>query len=215
MKAPALLLSAALLLGGMAPLHAQTATPRLRGEILALEGPLLRFQPAQGEPLTIQLGERTRILVESRVTLAAVVPGVFTGITSAAQADGSLRAVQIRIFPEAQRGTGEGHRLMDPQGRNTMTNATVGALSAPAQTMTNATITGLGAAGQTRSLRVRFGQEEKQILVPDDVIVIQAEIGERSQLVPGTRAVLSISQDADGKLSTERLTIGKDGSTPM
>ncbi len=41
------------------------------------------------------------------------------------QADGTQKAVEIHIFPEAMRGTGEGHRPWDLMPNSTMTNATV------------------------------------------------------------------------------------------
>jgi hypothetical protein len=41
------------------------------------------------------------------------------------QPDGSQKAIEVHIFPEAMRGTGEGHYAWDLQADSTMTNANV------------------------------------------------------------------------------------------
>jgi hypothetical protein len=221
----AVLMSSCLLLG-LSQAQAQQAPSRIRGDVVALQGAALQIRTAGGEALTVSLGDSARIMVESRVTLAAVVPGVFVGTTSEPQPDGTLRAVQIRIFPEALRGTGEGHRPMNTPAHNTMTNATVtriAAASAPASlpasapTMTNATVTALaGAAAQGHSMTLTYKDGAQRIVIPDDVAVIQAELGSRSQLVPGAHVVLTPGAvGVDGRISSDRVTIGKDGSMPM
>jgi hypothetical protein len=205
------ILLVATLLASLSSAQAQQSTQRIRGDVIALQDSRLQIKTPTGDTLSVKLADTARITVESRVDLSAVVPGVFVGTTSAPQTDGSLRAVQIRIFPEALRGTGEGHRLMDPQGRNTMTNATVTALN----TMTNATVTTLAGAGSARSMTLKFKDGEKQVFVPEDVPVILAEMGDRSLLIPGAHIVANIIQQTDGSATTERITVGKNGSQPM
>lgn len=206
------------LLTGLINAQAQTPGPRVRADVVAFEDETLQLRAEEGSLLRVKLAPGARIMLESRVDLSAVTPGVFVGTTSSPQADGSLRAVQIRIFPEALRGTGEGHRIMSGSAGNTMTNATVATVGKPvppANTMTNATVSKLSDAGTLRSMTLSFKDGEKQVSIPPEVVVIKAEMAERKQLVPGAHIVLSISTQPDGSLSTDRITVGKAGSTPM
>ena len=42
-------------------------------------------------------------------TMADIKPGMFVGSAGMMQADGSQKAIEVHIFPESMRGTGEGH----------------------------------------------------------------------------------------------------------
>ena len=44
-----------------------------------------------------------------KATLSEVKPGAYIGVGAMPQADGSQKAIRVMIFPEMQRGTGEGH----------------------------------------------------------------------------------------------------------
>lgn len=219
MQALSRLFVAACLTGALASAHAQTpaAATRIRASVMSLQGDVLKVRDQKGGPMDVQLLPTTRITVESRSSLAALKPGQFVGTTSEPQADGTLLALQIRIFPEALRGTGEGHRTMNAAGGNTMTNATVRSIGAtPAHnTMTNATVTTLAQAGEHTSMLLAFKDGEKRIVVPPHVTVVQSELADRSVLVPGAHLVLSLSQKPDGGYSIERITVGKNGSQPM
>lgn len=196
--------------------HAQDAVQRIHADVVALQGQELRIKTTSGEALSITLANPLRVMQESRVTLAAVVPGVFVGTTSEPQADGSLRAVLIRIFPEALRGTGEGHRPMNTPAHNTMTNATVTRIAEPAgPTMTNATVSALGSAAQAHTMMLTYKGGERLVQVPDDVPVVQDEMASSALIVPGTHVTVTASQDAAGHFSADRITVGKDGFVPM
>src|SRR5262245_1012794 len=51
--------------------------------------------------------------------------GSFLGVMAMPRADGSQSALEVQIFPEAMRGTGEGHYPWDLRPQSTMTNANV------------------------------------------------------------------------------------------
>jgi hypothetical protein len=89
--------------------------------------------------------------------LADIKPGSFVGIAAMPQPDGTQRALEVLIFPEAMRGTGEGHYPWDLQPKSTMTNANV------EQVVT-------GVDGQT--LTVKYKDGEKKIFVPPDVPIV-------------------------------------------
>jgi len=116
------------------------------------------------------------------------------------QADGSQKAVEVHIFPEAMRGTGEGHRQWDLQPQSTMTNANV------EQTVA-------GVDGRTLTLKYKDG--EKKIVVPPDVPVVSYVPGDKSELKPGVKIfVAAATQASDGTLQAPRVNFGKDGLTP-
>ena len=60
-----------------------------------------------------------------KAALSDIKDNAFIGVTGMPQSDGSQKAVEIHIFPEPMRGTGEGHRPWDLVPNSTMTNATV------------------------------------------------------------------------------------------
>jgi hypothetical protein len=116
------------------------------------------------------------------------------------QADGSQRAVEVHIFPEAMRGTGEGHRPWDLRPQSTMTNANV-----------EETVTGID--GQTLTLKYKDG--EKKVIVPPDTPIVTYVMGNRSELAPGTKIFIpAATKQPDGTLETARVNFGKDGLTP-
>jgi hypothetical protein len=98
----------------------------IRGTVVGLEGERLRVATASG-PEVIRLVPPLAVTGATRASLGDIVPGTFLGTAARAQPDGSFRALEVHIFPESMRGTGEGHRPMDAPG-TTMTNANVDAL---------------------------------------------------------------------------------------
>jgi hypothetical protein len=97
--------------------------------------------------------------------------------------DGTLKALEVHVFPPAMVGTGEGHRAWDLQPNSTMTNGTVGDV--------------VGANGHTLTVKYKGG--ERKVVVPDDVPVVNLELGDRSLLTVGTKVVLFARKDADGR----------------
>ena len=65
------------------------------------------------------------------IALSDIAQGSFVGTSAEAGADGTLQALEVHVFPESARGSGEGHYPWDLQQGATMTNATV-AMLAPA-----------------------------------------------------------------------------------
>ena len=117
-----------------------------------------------------------------------------------ARPDGSLRAVEVHIFPEAMRGTGEGHRPWDLEPQATMTNANV-----------EAAVTGVN--GQTLTMKYKGG-EKKLVVTPETVVVAYAP-GDKAEVKPGTGIFYRRAEKKpDGTLQTPRITYGKDGLMP-
>src|SRR6476620_10529679 len=104
---------------------AAAQTPlRVRGTIESVDGQTLAVKARDGAMMKVKLADTPRVLTLNKMSLADVKQGTFVGITAMPQPDGSQKAVEIHIFPEPMRGTGEGHYPWDLMANSTMTNAT-------------------------------------------------------------------------------------------
>ena len=107
--------------------EAQSASPtqRIRGEITAVRGLDLQVKARNGEALPIRLAENYTVTAVVPLALEAIKPGQFVGAASLPQADGTQHALEVLVFPESMRGSGEGHYPWDLQPGSMMTNATI------------------------------------------------------------------------------------------
>jgi len=114
--------------------------------------------------------------------------------------DGIQKAIEVHIFPESMRGTGEGHYDWDLLPKSKMTNANV------EQAVT-------GVDGQTLSVKYKDG--EKKLLVTPETVVVTYEMGKREEIQPGTRIfVAAAKKQPDGTVQTPRITYGRNGQAP-
>ena len=102
----------------------QQQTIRIRGPIQTVDGSTLTVKAGEAGDLKVKLADNVAVFGVVKASLADIKPGAFIGVGATPQADGSQRAIQIMIFADVQRGTGEGHRPWD-RPNTTMTNATV------------------------------------------------------------------------------------------
>src|SRR5438067_8584521 len=208
---------AASLLAGAATAQTSPGKPapaHVRGDIVAIDGNTVTVKSRSGETVKLQLADDVRVAVAEKGELGDVRDGAFIGTTAVAQPDGTLRAIEVHLFPESMRGTGEGHRPWDLRPGSTMTNATVTGVGAAGgkspSTMTNATVAKVAGS----KLTLKYSDGEKSVVVPPDAKVVKLEPADRSQLKPGVHLFAIASRQADGTLRAERLTIGKDGVVP-
>jgi hypothetical protein len=191
--------------GGLALMFAATAawaqeSVRVRGTIERVDGPILLVKARDGAELKVVLTANAMAVGLVKSSMADIKRGSFVGVTGMPRADGSQRAVEVHIFPEAMRGTGEGHRAWDLRPQSTMTNANV-----------EEAVTGID--GQTLTLKYKDG--EKKVIVPPDTPIVTYVMGNRSELVPGTKIFIpAATKQPNGTLETARVNFGKDGLTP-
>ena len=122
------------------------------------------------------------------------------GIGAMPQSDGTQRALEVLIFPEAMRGTGEGHYPWDLQPKSTMTNGNV------EQVVTSV---------DGGTLTVKYKDGEKKIIVPPDVPVVAFVPGDKADLKPGIKIfIVAAKKLPDSTLQAARVNYGKDGLTP-
>src|SRR5258708_13829016 len=117
-----------------------------------------------------------------------------------AQADGPQKALAVHIFPEAQRGSGEGFRAWDLRPNSTMTNATV------AETVA-------GTDGQ--NITVKYKDGEKKVVVPPATPIVAFVTGDKSELKAGAKIIIfGANKKDDGSLEANRVGVGRDGIAP-
>ena len=182
-----------------APLSAQQ-TMRVRGTVEGMDGAMYVVKTRAGETVKVALTDKPLFVAMVKASMADIKPGMFVGATAMPGPDGSLKAVEVHIFPEAMRGTGEGHRPWDLEPQATMTNATVEAAVA-------------GVSGQTLTMKYKGG--EKTLVVTPQTVVVTYAPGNPAEVKPGTGIFLAAAEKKpDGTLLTPRITYGKDGLVP-
>ncbi len=175
-------------------------TVRVRGTIERVEGPVYVVKAHDGTELKITLMDNGIVVAIVKATLADIKPGLFVGSTGLPQPDGSQKAIEVHIFPEAMRGTGEGHYPWDLQAGSTMTNANV-----------EEAVTGVD--GQTLTLKYKTG--EKKIVVTPQTAIVTYNPGDKADLKPGTKIFIAVAKkQPDGTLQAARINYGKDGIAP-
>jgi hypothetical protein len=191
------LLVSALMLAG--PSQAEDAKPtRVRGAITAVEGDLLKVHSNRGEDLQINLTKDTQVRGVTLAQVSDIKPGSYIGSAAVPQPDGTLKALEVHVFPPAMAGTGDGHRAFDLGKDSTMTNGSVGDL-----------VTSNG-----RTITVNYKGGQKKIVIPDDVPIVNLVPADRSLLKPGVKVVLQAQKTDDGGLNAVSISAGENGVTP-
>jgi len=177
--------------------QAQSPTARIRGEVETAEGGMLMIKTVDGALAKVALASGYSVGGVVKATAADIKKGGFVGVGARPQLDGSLLAVQVFIFPEAMRGTGEGHRPWSVLPESTMTNATV------AETVSRVD-------GSTITLTYPGG--EQKVTIGPEANIIMAVPAEPGELVAGTQVAMSATKQADGSFSASRVTIARPGA---
>src|SRR5271155_2913128 len=179
----------------------QPPTPtRVRGAIEGVDGDVLMVKSRSGEDVKLHMTSDVKVVGIIKISLADIKLGSFIGTTTVPDADGRQNAVEVHVFPEDMRGTGEGSRPYDLKPNSTMTNATVAE-----QQVT-------GADGQT--LMIKYKDGEKKVTVGPETPVVTYVPGEKADLKAGAKIIAFIKQLPDGSFETNRISVGRDGLTP-
>jgi len=178
-------------------------TVRVRGTIERVEGQTYVVKSRDGAELKVVLADNALVVAIVKASISDIKPGSFVGVTGMPQADGSQKAIEVHIFPEAMRGTGEGHYPWDLQPKSTMTNASVVNIE---QTVTEV---------DGRVLSMKYKDGEKKIIVPPKVPIVTYVPSDKSELKPGVQIFISAAKRLpDGTLQAPRVNFGRDGLTP-
>jgi hypothetical protein len=196
-------LIAALTLFAACACAAQTPAPaaapvRLRGTIEKIDSQSMTVKERSGEVITLVLPASLGVTEILPIDIAAIKPGSYIGSAAMPRADGTLEALEVQVFPETMRGVGEGHRAYDLQPQSTMTNAAVAELTASA--------TG-------RTLKLKYKDGEKTLVIPANVPVVTYQPADRSLLVVGAKVIVT-AELRDGQPTALRVQAGRNGFTP-
>jgi hypothetical protein len=188
----------AMMVSGIATALAQD-TVRVRGTIERIDGSIYVIKARDGVEVKVALADNPQIAGIVEASLSDIKQGSFVGVTAMPQADGSQSALEVHIFPEAMRGTGEGHYPWDIRPQSTMTNANV------EQVVT-------AVDGQTLTLKYKDG--EKKIFVPVKTPIVVYVQGDKSDLKSGAKVFIVAIKQPDGTLQGRAWRVGRDGVTP-
>jgi hypothetical protein len=194
--------AAGLIAASCAIASAQPApTVRVKGTIEKVDGSTLTLKTADGEA-RLTLTGNAQIVAIVKASMADIKENTFLGSAAMPQPDGTQKALEVHIFPETMRGTGEGHRPYAPVKGGTMTNGTA------------AGATVMGVSGST--MKVKYKDGEKLIVVPPNVPIVRYEIGGAADLKPGASfTVLAATRKPDGTFEAARINVGRDGVIPQ
>ena len=175
-------------------------TVRLRGVIEKVDGNTVTAKSDKGDAVKINLADKMMVVGVVKATMADIKEGSYIGSGAMPQPDGSQKAIEVHIFAETMRGTGDGHRPWDGAPNSTMTNGTVGS-----------TVTGVNGPVVT----VKYKDGEKNIVVGPDVPIVRYEVMDTGALKPGVAfSVLAAAKQPDGSYNISRINVGRDGVVP-
>ena len=189
---------AAVSLAILAAQPAHAAAVHERGTVSVVAGSLVTVKSQDGKNLTFDLGDGWKVGGLEKGTMADIKPGTFIG-TATSGDDTDMKALEVVVFPESMRGTGEGHYAWDLGSKSMMTNANVD----------NAV---KGVDGQTVTLSYKGG--EKKVQIKDTTPIVKPVDATKADLVPGAKVFIVTPGESGGKLEAGRVVVGKDGITP-
>jgi len=172
-------------------------TVRVRGTIASLDGDVLVVKSREGgKEVRVQLALDTQVAVAKATTLAEIKPGTYVGSAAVKRPDGTLVAKEVHTLPPQ---VPAGHIPWDLE---------------PGSTMTNANLAGVTKAAAGNEITLQYKEGTQKILVPPGTPIVTFVPGDRSALKTGETIFTTARADADGKLSTQRIQVSKDGVRP-
>jgi opacity protein-like surface antigen len=176
---------------------ADTVAPgKLRGTIDSINDNSIAVTGRDGSKMTYKLVPTTSIVGISRISPADIKPGSYIGTAALQQADGTLKALEVHVFPPSMKGIGEGQHPWDQGATSVMTNGLVGDV--------------VGANGS--SFTVKYNNQQSDVVVGPNTPVVAMEPADRSLLVPGAKVIVFTAPDAPQ--TAARIAVGEQGVTP-
>jgi hypothetical protein len=172
---------------------------RVRGTIETVDGDAMTVKSRSGEDVKLHMTPDMKVVGITRISLSDIKVGSFIGTTTVPGPDGVPTAVEVHVFPEDMRGTGEGSRPYDLK---------------PNSTMTNATVSESVVSNDGHTILVKYKDGEKKVLVTPETPVVTYVPGEKADLKAGAKIIAFIKPLPDGSFETNRISVGRDGLTP-
>jgi hypothetical protein len=183
------------------PLAWAQETVRVRGTIDRVDGDTYVVKARDGAELKLKLAPNAQVVSLIQASLTDIKQGSYVGVAGLPMPDGSQKALEVHIFPEAMRGVGDGHRGWDLQ---------------PSSTMTNGSVEQTAASSDGQMLTLKYKDGEKKIVVPPGIPIVVYVPGDVGELKAGARIFISAAKKApDGSLEAARVNVGRGVAPPM
>jgi len=187
---PSIILALMLILGAAAPALAQAPAP-VTGVIVSVDAQSLTLKTGDGKTVAMTLPADAIVTRNEKTDCAAIKPGDFIASAALEGPDGRIHAQEVRIFPEAMRGRGEGHRPM----------------AEPHRTMTNATVVAVAAQGGGGVVTTKYPGGTTAIVVDPGTPINEILALERNALKPGETVAIRPEKAADGSLTARIVSL--------
>jgi Cu/Ag efflux protein CusF len=174
---------------------AQTPPVKVRGTIVSLDGDTLTVKSKDGTEKKIELAKDAQIAVAQKTSLSEIKPGTYVGSTAVKGPDGKLVAREVHTIPPQ---APSGHMPWDTES---------------GATMTNANLTGVAKATGGDEITLQYKDGEQKIVVPKGTPVLTFTPADRAALKKG-ETIFTMAREQDGKLTTQRVQVSKDGVKP-
>ena len=185
---------------------AQAQNVRVRGAIESVDGNTVMVKSRDGASLKLVLKDNAAVRGVVKASLADVKAATNVAITSRPRADGTLEAVELRIFPPGPFNSFHGDWDLTPGSPTFMTNGA-------AQTSVAAV------DGQELTVEYKIPPDKtdiKKILVTPKTIIATTVAGSKADLKPGLKVfVAGAPKLPDGSLDVAAIQVEKEIPPPQ
>ena len=190
----------ALTLAGAAFAQSSASKPeRIRGEIVSFSGSTLQVHRRSGDTVNVEMKDSTALNAVKAIQLSDIKPGSYVGTAAMPGPDGKLTATEVLVFPDAARGTGEGHYAYDLGANSSMTNANVDTVVE-------------GTSG--RDLKLSYKGGSNTVTVPTNAPVVTLAPATRADLIAGKKVFVIATPANGGAHNAQFVVVEKDGVAP-
>jgi hypothetical protein len=172
---------------------------RIRGNVESFDGKVLNVKARNNQTYAVKVPDNLLVIGVNKASVADITPDKYVGTTTVGEKNGALVALEVHIFLENMRGTGEGHRDWDLGPQSKMTNANVAKIVKMS-------------GGHVMTVQYKGG--EKTVLVTPETSVVAYSLSDKSEIKPGVPVFINAQRDADGSLSSPRVNVGLKGQVP-
>jgi len=191
---------------------------RTRGTIVSTGGDAAVVRTPMGR-VTVHISADTRFVSAKKASLDDIKSNSFIGTAAVPAANGTLRALEVTIFPEAMRGVGEGSYPWDLGKSGSMTNGAVssmtnGTVAAAAgdSSMTNGTVSAMsGDHGRTITITYKGGAQT--VALSNTIPVVLLGTGDKSLLRTDAKVVV-FGPVSGTSVDAKHIIVGEDGVKP-
>ena len=173
---------------------------RIRGDIVSFTGETLTVHRNSGDTVSVDVKPDVGVSALKPAKLADAKVGTYVGTPAITGPDGKLTATSMIVFPDAARGTAEGHFAYD---------------FGPSSTMTNANVVSVVTGTSGRELHLSYKGGNSTVTVPANVPVVTPVPAARTDLTAGKKVFLVVTPGTSGVYDAHVLFVEKDGVAPQ